>query len=187
MVWMKNVLPLHRPTQARARLSAAALVVGLIVSSCAGLPRSAEATRVGCRSIPLAGVYDPWRLHVIAPCLTVSGTVTYVKVEADHDWHVNLRLSPGQPRLTNWVNRLRKRGDLVLEVIPMDQRRIDPPSIGEHITATGAYVLDLIHGWREIHPVWRLNGQGTPRFTAAEARASVDVALNRKESAAGAK
>lgn len=179
---MKHSQASCRHPRSRARVSAvavAALSFGLLLTGCAGLPRSAVVPAAGCRSDPLAGVYDPWRLHLIAPCLTVTGTVELVKVEPDHDWHVNLRLDPGQPRLTNWVNRLRKGGDLVLEVIPMDQPRIPAPSVGEHITVTGAYVLDLLHGWREIHPVWRLNGLGSPEFTAAAARESVNAGLRR--------
>ncbi|HUX22745.1 MAG TPA: hypothetical protein VMW69_16035 [Spirochaetia bacterium] len=164
----------------RAAGVAAALAFSLILGSCAGLPPSATVPRSGCRSDPLAGVYDPWRLHVIAPCVTVSGTVDYVKVEPDNDWHVNLKLDPGEPLLTNWVNRSRKNGDLVLEVIPMDQSRISAPTVGEHITVTGAYVLDLIHGWREIHPVWRLNDQGSAEFDPAAAKESVDAGLHRK-------
>jgi hypothetical protein len=111
--------------------------------------------------------------------VTVSGIVDYVKVEPDHDWHVSLKLDSGEPLLTNWVNRSRKNGDLVLEVIPMDQPKIPAPAVGEHITVTGAYVLDLIHGWREIHPVWRLGDHGSARFNPAAAKESVDSALHR--------
>ncbi len=155
-------------------------VVSATLAACAGLPRSLSVPQTGCRTKPLAGVYDPWRLHVLAPCLTVSGTVTYVKVEPDHDWHVSLKLDPGEPRLTNWANRVKKDGDLVLEVIPMDQSRIAAPKVGEHITVTGAYVLDMIHGWREIHPVWRLNDQGSPKFSPVAAKASVEAGLRRR-------
>lgn len=167
--------------RARIRLLAAAiLLTALLLNACAGLPRTATVPAAGCRSDPLAGVYYPWRLHLIAPCLTVSGTVTLVKVEPDHDWHVNLRLDPGEPRLTNWVNRRLKGGDLVLEVVPMDQGRIPTPRVGEHITVTGAYVLDLLHGWREIHPVWTLNGHGGPEFSPEAARRSVEAGLHRE-------
>jgi len=156
-----------------------AALVAMLLLSCAGLPHSATVPASGCRSDPLAGVYKPWRLYVIAPCLTVGGVVDYVKVEPDHDWHVNLKLDPGQPPLGNWANRLRKHGDLVLEVIPMDQSRIPTPSVGEHITVTGAYVLDLIHGWREIHPIWILNGAGSTEFTATAAHRSVELGNRR--------
>jgi hypothetical protein len=30
------------------------------------------------------------------------------------------------------------------------------PQEGQHITATGPYVLDTDHGWTEIHPVYSL-------------------------------
>lgn len=150
-------------------------LTALALASCATLPRTATVPSSGCRSDPLAGVYKPWRLHLIAPCVTVSGTVELVKSEPDHDYHINLKLDPGSPPLTNWVNRLRKKGDLVLEIIPMDQGTVPIPAVGEHITATGSYVLDLIHGWREIHPVWMINGKGSPAFTKSAAEKSVAI------------
>jgi len=162
------------------KIAPAVLFASLTASACVTLPPATLIPQSGCRSRPLAGVYYPWRLRVIAPCVTVSGTVEYVKVEPDHDWHVNLRLDPSEPRLTNWANRAYKGGDLVLEVVPMDQGRIHAPSIGDHITVTGAYVLDRIHGWREIHPVWKLNNEGGPEFSEASAKQSVDAGLHRK-------
>src|SRR5207302_3722844 len=30
------------------------------------------------------------------------------------------------------------------------------PPIGSHVSVTGPYVLDQLHGWMEIHPVWRI-------------------------------
>jgi hypothetical protein len=35
------------------------------------------------------------------------------------------------------------------------------PSVGDHITLTGAWVLDLNHGWNELHPVWLETVHGT--------------------------
>lgn len=155
--------------------TAAAIIAALALASCATLPPSATVPPSGCRSNPLAGVYKPWRLHLIAPCVTVSGVVEHVQSEPDHDYHLNLKLDPGAPHLTNWVNRLWKKGYLVLEVVPMDQGTVPIPAVGEHVTVTGAYVLDLIHGWREIHPVWTINGVGSPGFTAAAAKKSVAI------------
>lgn len=30
------------------------------------------------------------------------------------------------------------------------------PKVGEHVKVTGAYVLDTLHGWMEIHPVTKI-------------------------------
>lgn len=157
----------------------AALFAALFLASCATLPPSATVPSSGCRTKPLAGVYKPWRLHLIAPCLTVSGVIEHVRSEPDHDYHLNLKLDPGSPHLTNWVNRTWTKGYLVLEVIPMDQGSVPIPAVGEHVTVTGAYVLDLIHGWREIHPVWMINGVGSAGFTESAARKSVAIGNGR--------
>lgn len=154
---------------------AATLLAALLLASCATLPRTATVPGSGCRTEPLAGVYKPWRLHLIAPCIRVAGVVEHVQAEPDHDVHLNLKLDPGSPPLTNWENQVWIGGDLVLEIIPMDQGRVPIPKVGEHITATGAYVLDLIHGWREVHPVWTINGVGGTGYTESAARRSVAI------------
>jgi hypothetical protein len=43
-----------------------------------------------------------------------------------------------------------------VEVIPADRAQVPIPAIGAHVRATGAYVTDLAHGWREIHPAWQI-------------------------------
>jgi hypothetical protein len=120
---------------------------------------------------PLAGVYLSGRLRLVDRCRTVSGTVDCLKVEPDGDVHVRLRLAdhPGP--------------HLVVEIIPQHPQGvlfrtnnadaggfIDPslPTPGDHITATGPYVIDtnslhriLYQGkaaenWAEIHPAWAI-------------------------------
>jgi hypothetical protein len=137
--------------------------------------------RADCRADPLAGVYHPWRLHVNRPCITVLGIVARVRTEPDHDWHINLRLPPGSRQLVDAGNRRWEHGNLVVEVIPMDQRDIPRPSVGRHITVTGAYVLDTDHGWEEIHPAWIIDGHGRVHYTAREARESVTTGITGNE------
>jgi hypothetical protein len=117
--------------------------------SAAGKPRQ----QPGCQSPAdvLAGVYHPFRLHVLASCRSVSGTVAEISHEVDGDVHI--RLNTGGA-LTNSVNESKLDSRLVVEFMPRDGGHLPVPSIGDHISITGAWVLDAEHGWNELHPVW---------------------------------
>jgi hypothetical protein len=115
-----------------------------------------------CRSDPLAGVYFPSRLHVVNPCITVSGTVDCLKQEPDGDVHIRLRLDPQFAYLLTSANSVQVCTDqtgphLVVEIIPNKPEGllfrdnaaskggfVDPPTprAGDHIKVTGPYVLD---------------------------------------------
>lgn len=91
--------------------------------------------------------------------------------EYDGDYHLRLALDPQYSNLTNSANDQYQYGDLVVEIIcalPITQQdavlacqgytnSITIPSVSEHITVTGPYVLDTDHyNWAEIHPVYSL-------------------------------
>jgi hypothetical protein len=116
-------------------------------------------------------VYNPYRLNVIKPCITASGVVENVFEEADGDYHLRLALDSQYGNLTNSANDQYHYGDLVVEIIcalPITQsdaasacqnysNTITIPSVNDHITVTGPYVLDTYHSnWGEIHPVYTL-------------------------------
>jgi len=116
-------------------------------------------------------VYHPYRLNTIKSCITASGVVDNVLQEADGDYHVRLALDSQYSNLTNSANDQYQYGDLVVEIIcalPITQsdavsacqnytNNITIPSINDHITVTGPYVLDTDHyNWAEIHPVYTL-------------------------------
>jgi hypothetical protein len=116
-------------------------------------------------------VYNPDRLEVVSQCVTVSGTVENVLPERDGDYHIRLRLDPAYANLTNESNDRYQYGDLVVEIICARavtqpdaitacenySNPIPIPTIGQHITVSGPYVLDTDHyGWAEIHPVYSL-------------------------------
>ncbi|MHB8513719.1 MAG: hypothetical protein ACYDCC_16350 [Actinomycetota bacterium] len=141
-------------------------------SSIARTPAPSESSGA-CRSgNPLAHVYAPRRLQVHNPCVTVRGTVMKVKRELDFDIHIDIELDPEFSDMINDQNRAQQHGYLVLEIVPADQSicifnkghsttwslctgaDLPTPKLGEHISATGPYVTDLVHGWNEIHPVW---------------------------------
>jgi len=125
---------------------------------------------------PKAHVYSPDRLQLLAPCVTVTGTVAVIRSERDGDLHVLLGLDSGQEKYINAKNVSSENGDLVLEpvcvrpptqpdAIPACAAYTNPlpiPAVGTHISVTGAWVLDLDHGWMEIHPVFAFNGFGAP-------------------------
>src|SRR2546422_3976526 len=116
-------------------------------------------------------VYHPYRLQIVKPCITASGTVDRVIQEADGDVHVRTILDQAYSNLTNSANDQYQYGDLVVEIIcvtPPSQTDAIPvcqnysnqilvPIGGQHITITGPYVLDTEHyNWAEIHPVYTL-------------------------------
>src|SRR5436189_5287609 len=116
-------------------------------------------------------VYNPYRLQIIKSCITASGVVDNVLQEADGDYHIRLALDSQYSNLTNSANDQYQYGDLVVEIVcalPITQsdavsacqnytNNITIPSINDHITVTGPYVLDTAHNnWAEIHPVYTL-------------------------------
>jgi hypothetical protein len=106
--------------------------------------------------------------------MTVTGTVAAVRREPDGDYHILLRLDPPFAGLINARNVSGEHGDLVLEPVcelPVTQQdaiatcagvapTIATPTVGSHVSATGAYVLDLDHGWMELHPLWEIHTTG---------------------------
>src|SRR5262245_28118541 len=70
-------------------------------------------------------VYNPDRLVEQKGCVTVTGVIVKKLREKDGDWHVRLKLDPGQDTdLINSVNRKRQGGNLVFEpicVLPVTQ------------------------------------------------------------------
>jgi hypothetical protein len=123
----------------------------------------------------MAHVYNPSRLLVLNPCVTVAGTVDMVRLEADGDDHVLLHLDAGQlcagESCLDGENS-KELGDLVVEpicehaVTQADavaacsgyQNPLAVPGPGTHVTVTGPWVLDQDHGWQEIHPAESFGG-----------------------------
>jgi hypothetical protein len=124
-----------------------------------------------CSNAPAftAHTYHPVRLQTLSSCQTASGTIEAVRHEADGDRHVLLRLDPQYDSLLNGVNLSATQGDLILEaqcVDPVTQADavqacqgspapagLELLTSGRHVVVSGPYVLDLEHGWNEIHPV----------------------------------
>ena len=102
----------------------------------------------------LDGVYHPERLDVLNGCKRLRGTVTVVRHEEDGDLHVIVRLDTAYRRLLDSTNYSQQHGGLVVELMARDGGHLPVPTRGARIAIVGAWVLDTVHGWREIHPVF---------------------------------
>jgi hypothetical protein len=136
-------------------------------------PASAVSAPVAACGDPTAHVYHPRRLQLVDPCRTVTGVITGIRLEPDGDYHIRLRLDPPFVDMLRPANHSLQRGDLVLEPIcqhPVTQADaiqacqgagvppIPIPPVGTHVSATGAYVLDLQHqGLAELHPLFEMH------------------------------
>ncbi|TAN32885.1 hypothetical protein EPN29_07680 [bacterium] len=116
-------------------------------------------------------VYKPDRLEVLKPCIAVTGVIDFIRQERDGDFHIGLKLDSQFAGLVNACNatclRGAEHGELVVEPVCMTtptqgdavsscagyHNPIRIPPVGSHVRMTGAYVLDLDHGWTEIHPL----------------------------------
>jgi hypothetical protein len=128
---------------------------------------SPQTTAIQCDQSLWQYVYNPGRLQVLDPCISVTGSVEEVRKEADGDVHILFRLDQQFESLLNEKNVSRQHGDLVLEPICQGKvRQADAeepcsrynglyfePQIGQRYLVSGAYVHDADHGWNELHPV----------------------------------
>ena len=132
-----------------------------------GGQESPQTTDARCNQSLWQYVYNPGRLQVLNPCISVTGAVEEVRKEADGDVHILFRLDQQFASLLNEKNIARQYGDLVLEPICQGKVRqadaAEPcgqyngpyfePVVGQRYLVWGAYVHDADHGWNELHPV----------------------------------
>ncbi len=117
-------------------------------------------------------VYNPARLQTVRDCITVSGIVNNVIAEDDGDYHVWFHVDPQYASLPNSANNDYRQGDLLAEIIctatitqqdavlaceNYTNQILPIPNSNQNITVTGPYVLDNVHGWMEVHPVYFLS------------------------------
>jgi hypothetical protein len=136
-----------------AVLVAAALIAGAMDRPLAqATARSAAACPAPAE--PLAGVWGPSRLLLLAPCRRVVGSVRNLRREIDGDLTFDLVVKGQYRSLVNPVNR-RELGDaLHVEFIPRDGGHLFQPRAGDTLALTGAWVTDTVEGWNELHPVF---------------------------------
>lgn len=116
-------------------------------------------------------VYHSDRLVEEKGCITATGVIVKKLKEKDGDFHVRLKLDPGQDAdLINDTNVSVQGGSLVFEPICVNKvtqksamkackkfhQKIGLPNKGDHVEVTGIHMLDTEHGWLEIHPVTKI-------------------------------
>ena len=133
-----------------------------------------------CNAALWSHVYNPTRLAVHEPCVTVTGVIVDatagkrkdgVRHEADGDTHGWLRVDPAFAYLLNAGNKSHEGGNLVFEVVcafrvtQADAKAacagytsgIVLPPVGSRVAMTGSWVQDTNHArWMEIHPVTKI-------------------------------
>jgi len=128
---------------------------------------SLQTTDAHCNQTLWQYVYNPGRLQVLNPCISVTGAVEEIRKEADGDIHIRFRLDRQFASLLNEKNISNQQGDLILEPICQGKvRQADAeelcsqyngpyfePVVGQRYLVSGAYVHDADHGWNELHPV----------------------------------
>ncbi len=134
--------------------------------------RVRESSDITCKDLSsLNHVYRPWRLVVHNQCITVTGVVRRVLKEPDGDYHIRLIVDKEFRNTINFGNLFELHGDLVLEPVCAHSSSHDfekkacgdyksnvlIPKKGERIKVTGQYVTDVMHYWREIHPVYSVS------------------------------
>jgi len=132
-----------------------------------GDQESSQTTDAHCDQSLWQYVYNPGRLQVLNPCISVTGAVEEIRKEADGDVHILFRLDQKFTALLNEKNMSQQQGDLVLEPICQGKVRqadaAEPcsqyngpyfqPMVGQRYLVWGTYVHDADHGWNELHPV----------------------------------
>jgi hypothetical protein len=115
----------------------------------------------------LGGVWEPTRLLLLDPCRIAVGTVKAVHHMIDGDLTFTLVLEPRYRSLANVANA--KLGGLHIEFMPRDGGHLPAPKVGDRVALTGAWVLDPVEHWNELHPVWyeQING-GAPNRSGPE-------------------
>ncbi|HEX9430538.1 MAG TPA: hypothetical protein VF944_09190 [Candidatus Bathyarchaeia archaeon] len=154
------------------------LILVVVASVGAAVYYAHEASIVGTPSLCRdpnnisSHVYNPARLQTVRDCITVSGIVNNVIAEDDGDYHIWFHVDSQYASLPNSANNDYRQGDLLAEIIcattitqqdavlaceNYTNQILPIPNSNQNITVTGPYVLDNVHGWMEVHPVYSLS------------------------------
>lgn len=110
-------------------------------------------TSAACRQDPMAHVHHPTRLHLLARCATVAGTVRHVALDTSYS-DLKIVVVPD----ADYRRYLRPENDgaFVADVIATDLVRVPAPEVGSRVVASGAWVLDRASDKVALHPTYRI-------------------------------
>ncbi len=106
-----------------------------------GGQESPQTTDAHCNKSLWQYVYNPGRLQVLNPCISVTGAVEEVRKEADGDVHILFHLDQQFASLLNEKNISRQQGDLILE--PICQGKVSQPDAEEPCSQDNGPYLNL--------------------------------------------
>jgi hypothetical protein len=123
-----------------------------------------------CREDPMAFVPHPTRFVVLARCSTVSGTVRRVRRDpVDGELNLLVALDQRYSRFLLYGNQ----GLLRTAVVPRDIPKVRVPTVGQHATFYGSWVLDRNqHNQAAMHPVWKIQRSDATGEVAGSASAA---------------
>lgn len=94
-------------------------------------------------------VYSPDRLKIIKADTTITGTVKYVRMERDGDWHILLNNNIVGECICQNKSTIPK----VIKACAGYKKKFTHVRAGDVVTMQGPYVWDIKHGWYEVHPI----------------------------------
>ena len=108
-------------------------------------------------SDPFEGVdaQEQAELTLVTACGHVKGTVQEITMVVRGEvktYHFTLLPDAEYASLANADNDAKLHGALMIEIEPQDQGIIPRLHAGEHLEIQGPHVMDIDHGWNEIHP-----------------------------------
>jgi hypothetical protein len=131
-------------------------------------------------------IHSPGRLHLVRPCVEVSGRVVARTLAPDGDGKLWVALDSPYAEMLNSANDRFEGADLVVEAVCAGRSSkpvttalcaTDPdplrtlPVVGQAVRLLGPEVLDIGHaGWVEIHPLLAWERQDAGGAGASPAR-----------------
>lgn len=146
-------------TLAALALGLAILVMGIVY----GIRGAARPLKAGaapawhagvatCPTNPLNGVHDPERFLLVAPCSTVSGTVTRLKIDpVSGELEISLAVPGSEARYLRPGNTT---STVVARVSPRDIPTLTAPAVHGEAALYGAWVVDRARNAAELDPTY---------------------------------
>lgn len=96
-------------------------------------------------------VYSPGRLKLIKYRKSVTGRISYYKVQRDGDIHIVVNGLVGE-----MICQYPPQGLKAQKACATYTKTFPRVRKGDKVTMTGVYVFDVNHRWYEIHPITKL-------------------------------
>ena len=106
----------------------------------------------------LAGIPNAQDLRILLACQDAIGTVVHTKKLDNGHFVFFLDLDQQFKFLLNDRNIQETAGLLVVEIVPQDQTipGVFLPVDGDRVHVWGTWVTDLVGGWHELQPAWKI-------------------------------